>query len=493
MVLPPSASIRVVGRYALHQPIASGGMATVHLGRLLGPAGFSRTVAIKRLHAQFATDPEFVSMFLDEARLAARIRSPHVVPIVDIVADGGELLLVMDYVQGEALVRILRAVLHDGGQVPLDVVVAVMSGALHGLHAAHEATDEQGHALGIVHRDVSPQNILVGTDGLARILDFGVAKAAGRIQTTREGQIKGKLAYMAPEQLRSEEVTRGTDVYSAAVVLWEALTCRRLFRADNEGAVVTGILQGNIEAPSRVAPREGAAEQATLETIDAVVLRGLDRDATKRFETARDMAIALEACLLPATAAAVGDWVRAVAGEGLAVRARQVVEMESGVSSVDVLPVPAERAKAGFQPAVTQASSISVSRDTARPGGTSPRKLAIAGGALFASVVLAAFAGRMLARDRVAPAAAPGSDTPVSASGSGQPTAIAADPATASPAATPSEEPTSSAASPHVDRSPPTRRAPPAAVHPAPTGTKDCNPPYYWDAAGKKHYKMSCL
>ncbi|MGH7294995.1 MAG: serine/threonine-protein kinase, partial [Polyangiaceae bacterium] len=226
-------------------------MATVHLGRLLGPAGFARTVAIKQLHAQFATDPEFVSMFLDEARLAARIRSPHVVPIVDIVADGGELLLVMDYVQGESLVRLLRSVLQARELVPLDIAVAVIAGALHGLHAAHEATDEQGNPLGIVHRDVSPQNILVGTDGLARLLDFGVAKAAGRIQTTREGQIKGKIAYMAPEQLRSEPVTRRTDVYAAAVVLWETLTCRRLFRADNEGAIVTSILQSEIEPPSR--------------------------------------------------------------------------------------------------------------------------------------------------------------------------------------------------------------------------------------------------
>ncbi|MCA9618767.1 MAG: serine/threonine protein kinase, partial [Myxococcales bacterium] len=190
-------SHRVVGRYELHQPIASGGMATVHLGRLRGQAGFSRIVAIKRLHTSFGETPALVATLLDEARLCSRIQHPNVVPTLDMVAEDDELLLVLDYVHGETLARLL------GGAdepLPLAVVNAVMSGALHGLHAAHEATGETGEALGIVHRDVSPQNIMVGRDGLARVLDFGVAKARGRMQTTREGQVKGKLAYMSPEQ-----------------------------------------------------------------------------------------------------------------------------------------------------------------------------------------------------------------------------------------------------------------------------------------------------
>src|SRR5262245_49268372 len=163
-------------------------MATVHLGRLLGPVGFSRTVAIKRLHAQFSQDPEFVSMFLDEARLAARIRHPNVVPTLDVVATGGELFLVMDYVAGESIAKLLRAVATKKEMVPIRVIAATMAGALHGLHAAHEAKDERGEPLGIVHRDVSPQNILLGADGVPRVLDFGVAKAIGRVQTTQEGQ-----------------------------------------------------------------------------------------------------------------------------------------------------------------------------------------------------------------------------------------------------------------------------------------------------------------
>src|SRR5689334_7609894 len=209
-------------------------MATVHFGRLIGPVGFSRTVAIKRLHPQFAKDPEFVSMFLDEARIAARVRHPNVVPTLDVVATEGEMFLVMDYVQGESLSRLTRGLRARDSRIPPDIAVTILAGALHGLHAAHEAKDEQGQPLEIVHRDVSPQNILIGTDGVPRVLDFGVAKAAGRLQTTREGQIKGKISYMAPEQLHGGRVTRQTDIYAAAVLLWETLTGQRLYEGDNE-------------------------------------------------------------------------------------------------------------------------------------------------------------------------------------------------------------------------------------------------------------------
>src|SRR5438094_9657465 len=203
---------RVVGRYALYGEIAAGGMATVHLGRLIGQVGFSRTVAIKRLHAQYAKDPEFVSMFLDEARLAARIRHPNVVATLDVVALRGELFLVMEFVQGESLSRLVRHARETRGSMPVPIVGAVMSGVLQGLHAAHEARNERGEPLDVVHRDVSPQNVLVGVDGVARVLDFGVAKAIGRLQTTRDGQIKGKTAYMSPVHIERREVECRTYV-----------------------------------------------------------------------------------------------------------------------------------------------------------------------------------------------------------------------------------------------------------------------------------------
>ncbi len=318
---PPTADARVLGRYALYDEIASGGMATVHIGRLLGPIGFSRTVAIKRLHPQYAKEPEFVSMFLDEARLAARIRHPNVVGTLDIVTLDGELFLVMEYVQGESLARLMRCVRDRGDHVPIPIAVAIIVGVLEGLHAAHEATDDQGDPLGIVHRDVSPQNVLVGSDGVPRVVDFGVAKAAGRVQNTRDGQLKGKLGYMAPEQINGI-VTRATDVHAAAVVLWEMLTSRRLFHGDSDLKTFQNVFASNVAAPSTLAP-------GVTPALDAVVLRGLDANPSVRFASARDMARALQRATATATAPDVGDWVEALSGPNLSARARKIAAIES--------------------------------------------------------------------------------------------------------------------------------------------------------------------
>src|SRR5687768_2767748 len=245
-------------------------MATVHLGRLLGPVGFSRTVAIKRLHPQFAKDPEFVTMFLDEARLAARVRHPNVVPTLDVVASQGELFLVMEYVQGESFARLLHVTKSTGKRVPRDIVCSVLASVLHGLHAAHEAKSERGEPLGIVHRDVSPQNILVGVDGIARVLDFGIAKAASTTsgESTATGIIKGKVPYLAPEQLEGDPATKLTDVYAASVVLWEVLAGHRLFQGEDDGQTLRKILGMTVEPPSRYNPSVPVA-------IDEVVLKGL--------------------------------------------------------------------------------------------------------------------------------------------------------------------------------------------------------------------------
>lgn len=312
-------------------------MATVHFGRLLGPVGFSRTVAIKRLHAQFATDPEFVSMFLDEARLAARIRHPNVVPTLDVVALNSELFLVMDYVAGESLANLAKISAKRREPIPHRIISAIVSGALHGLHAAHEAKDERGMPLGIVHRDVSPQNVHVGTDGVARVLDFGVAKAAGRVQTTREGQLKGKLSYMAPEQLRGAQVNRTCDIYAVGVMLWELITGQRLFDGDNEGVVIARVLEGRIEAPSIVMMRNSPVTLNSkmydaLARLDACVMRSLHKDPTQRFQTAREMALELEACVNPATLSQVGEWVEETAKDVLNKRLAVVSEIESYAS-----------------------------------------------------------------------------------------------------------------------------------------------------------------
>ena len=322
-IVPTPPPERTVGRYALHTEIASGGMATVHIGRLLGPVGFARTVAIKRLHPQFAKDPEFVAMFLDEARLAARIRHPNVVSTLDVVATQGELFVVMEYVPGESLARLVRASLRGASaRIPPDVAASIMVGVLHGLHAAHEARDERGEPLCIVHRDVSPHNVLVGADGAAHVIDFGVAKARGRVQVTREGQIKGKLSYMPPEQLLGQGLDRRADVFAASIVFWEALTGRRLFQGTDDGEVYAKVLRADVPPPSKLVPGLG-------KRVDEVVLRGLSRDRRDRWGTARGMALAIEEAIPLAPPSRVGAWVDSLVGEAIAERSRQIASIES--------------------------------------------------------------------------------------------------------------------------------------------------------------------
>ncbi len=311
---------RRIGRYALHSRLASGGMASVHLGRLLGPVGFARTVAIKRLHPQLIKERSFVSMLLDEARLAARIRHPNVVPVVDVVALEGELFLVMEYVHGETLARLLINAKNQAP--PPDVITRIVVDLLNGLHAAHVATDEQGQPLNIVHRDVSPQNVLVGVDGIARVTDFGVAKAVNRLQSTNSGQVKGKLAYMAPEYLQGKGLDRRSDIYSASVLLWEGLTRRRLFARKNSTETMKLIVSGEVPPPSRFAPWLSPV-------LDEVVMQGLSRDPGKRFSSAQALATALEESAALALPPKVGAWVQEHAASELENRARSLAEVEN--------------------------------------------------------------------------------------------------------------------------------------------------------------------
>jgi eukaryotic-like serine/threonine-protein kinase len=320
MDVAPGAG-RVVGRYVLYDEIASGGMATVHLGRMIGQVGFARVVAVKRLHSHLARDPEFVAMFLDEARLAAGVRHPNVVATLDVVAMPGELFLVMEYVEGESLSHLIRATRRAGGFVPLPIVSSVICGMLYGLHAAHVASDERGAPLEIVHRDVSPQNILIGVDGVTRVADFGVAKAQRRLMETEAGRMKGKFSYMAPEQVRRDSIDRRADVFCAGICAWEALTGKHLFRADDPGRVIVKLLEMPIEPPSAIVPEVPAA-------VDAIVLRALDRNPDQRFQSAREMAMALEDALAPAIPRKVGEWVASHVGAALEQRHRRLAEMQ---------------------------------------------------------------------------------------------------------------------------------------------------------------------
>jgi len=499
-----------LGRYVLYDEIASGGMASVHFGRMLGPAGFSRTVAIKRLHAHLARDPQFVSMFLDEARVAARVQHPNVVATIDVVAREGELFLVMEYINGESLSALLREARARGVRVPPRVVSSIISGVLHGLHAAHEAKSEQGEPLQIVHRDVSPQNIIVGIDGVARVLDFGVAKATMRVQSTRTGEVKGKFAYMAPEQLESRKIDRRTDIYAASVVLWEALASKRLFSGDDPGAIVTQVLLAKVPLLAAIVPD-------LPPRLQALVQRGLGRDATDRFPTALEMALELEACLPGAPQHAVGDWVKSCAPERLEERSRRLARIERTPaeehSALDT--EQADDSKHLLSPAVIRAMSEAHTERAQKPS-TNATQLAEAGGSREASSAVTELSlvtePRVRRRTRrrkwllgAATAFIVGAGMLAYKTLGRAPAAPAAASIAAATVATAAPEMPVSSVAPIASEVPregllPLNATGGAAVKVAPRtraapgkGTRNCDPPYTIDASGVKRFKQWCF
>ena len=436
---------RTVGRYTVFGEIASGGMASVHLGRLQGTGGFARTVAIKRLHPALAKDAQLVTMLLDEARTSARIQHPNVVSTLDVIEDQDEVLLVLEYVHGESLANLLATVARKGQRAPVEVVAAIVAGALHGLHAAHEAKDEMGVPLELVHRDVSPQNILVDDNGNARLLDFGVAKALGRQQISQIGVPKGKLAYMAPEQVHGN-VSRRSDVFSMGVVLWEALTGEHLFQGKSDGEILAAVLMAKAPSARSKAPN-------VPEALDAVLLRSLRRLPEGRFATALDFAQAIEASVHIASAGEVADWLQKEAAEVLAKRDQLLLLAEE---SVVPAPAPAPRSRAAVL--------------------LRPRTLVAIGAALVLLSVGVA------STRTTTPAPGPAPPSPSLAA-----SVPAIDSAPSSAALTPDE------AEPASSDSPPS----PASSEPRPRAARGsrgrCDPPWTLDAKGHKIYKRYCF
>ncbi len=464
-------------------------MASVHFARLLGHGGFSRIVAAKRVLPHMLKDQAFTAMLLDEARLAARIRHPNVVSTLDVVSTEGELVVVMEYVHGEALSRLAQVANDLGEPISLGIASSIIIDALHGLHAAHEATDESGRPLGVVHRDISPQNVLVGVDGVARIADFGIAKASGRSHETRDGTIKGKLAYMAPEQIERGELTSATDVFAISIVLWELLTNRQLFDGATDAEVMRRVLTYEIPRASSLVPGIPAE-------YDRVLERGLSRDPSQRFGSAKEMALELEAISTPMRASDIGAWVGRVALDTLRRRLHLISRIERSVPDDD-------SAFAATKPATPTPSSVPEA-----PGNTAVNVSMAAGTprrssswVLLVAVVALGLGGvsALLWRPRTQPPA------PAATSGASPARTLSAAVAQkepALPAASSSTLPTSNSAPSQAASS----AVAPAAVEPVAPGSKpaaarrgkpkttaNCDPPYSVDASGRRIFKLECM
>lgn len=443
---------RRIGRYVLFDEIARGGMAAVHIGRLDADESFRRTVAIKRLHPGSNRDGDVVAMLRDEARISARIRHPNVVPVVDVVTSDDELLLVMEYVHGESLAALLDAAQAAGQRPPVAIVAQIMANVLSGLHAAHQTVGDDGRLLEVVHRDVSPQNILVGQDGIARIVDFGIARARERSRaTTREGVVRGKIPYMSPEQLSEEAVDRRTDVYAAAVVLWEAVTGKLLFD-DATPIVLTRKLTEEPEHARLYAPEIPPA-------LDDAIAKGLAGDPALRWASAEEMAHAIERAVPLVSPREIGRWVESLAGPTLERRARILARAEGRRELTPTMPTMPDL-------------------EEVKPVSRRSRVPAIA----TALVTLAALAvGLVVLRTRAAaPPTREARETPIAAASAEPPPPVVS---------APRVEPTPVAVTTPAVASAPT----PVAKRSTPRPKPACDPPYRIDDRGVRVLKKECF
>jgi len=275
-----------LGRFQILKHLATGGMAEVLLAHAQGPYG-SEHVVIKRVRRDQAQDPQFVKMFMDEATLAASLQHPNIVRVHEIGTDQGEYFFAMEYVHGEDLRRVLMEVNRRRDKLPIALVTGIVAAAAAGLEHAHNQRGPNGQALGIVHRDVSPANILVGYDGQVKVADFGIAKAALRTVETQSGTLKGKVSYMSPEQVTGRPVDRRSDVYALGIVLYEVVTARRLFKGENDFLTMSSIVQGDIPLPSLLRPD-------LPRILEDIVMKALSPSPKDRYQSAEELRVELE-------------------------------------------------------------------------------------------------------------------------------------------------------------------------------------------------------
>ncbi len=497
-------------RYELLVPIGAGGMASVWVARMVGKHGFERLVAIKTILPAYARDPRFQGMFLDEARIASRIQHPNVAQILDLGDTDGILFLAMEWIEGDALSKLARAV-HDGKLTfPPNLALRILSDVCAGLHAAHELRDRGGALLGIVHRDVSPQNILIGDQGVSKVIDFGIAKARDRVGgDTETGSFKGKVRFMAPEQALSPRSTdRRADVWAAGAILYFLLSGRSPYQGENDVATIA-------QLASRRSPLPLPAYVPA--PIRAIANRALAWAPDERYATADEMRVALEDAMLEARISATpGDVATFLArhlGERLETRKQAVAialseaDERSRVQRRSVRLPAAADARGAPRPSANPTAVLSASLE--RGAATSPTlgtaatmttssivlatgkrrgvlaALACAGLAAGVAVVLALAHRHEEAPPPAAAAPAPAQVAPrpiAAVVPTAPPTTVATAPAVSAPTAAEAPAPATSAArapgapvaappTPSVERRPPPRAATTNRESPAPTAT----------------------
>ena len=360
-IAPPSASPIVAGyrldRYELLCPIAEGGMASVWIARQQGKHGFQRYVAIKTILPKYAAEPSFQNMFIDEARIASRIEHTHVTQILDVGEQHGVTYLVMEYVDGDAVSKIARAARKKGVKIPLAILLRIMADVCGGLHAAHELKDDAGQPMGVVHRDVSPQNVLVTTRGVAKLIDFGIAKARDRLAgETHADTLKGKVQYLAPEQALGRPIDRRADVWAVGAVLYHLISGKPPFDANNEIQILFMITSGRPPAP--LPPTVPAP-------VRDVIKKALAQSPNDRYATAADLQQALEDAIIQSNLATSTSAIATFLHEMVGDRADKRKEaIAFGLKAAE----EREKAAALMRSNADQSGQSSVRSDTGRIG-----------------------------------------------------------------------------------------------------------------------------
>lgn len=338
------SNVQTLGKYQLLKKLATGGMAEVFLARADGPMGFAKKCVVKRILPHFNDDPRFVEMFLGEARLAAEMNHPNLVQIFDFGEAGGQYYLAMEFIDGPNLRTLNQLARAGGGALDFAVAARLIALAADGLHYAHELKDEHGQPLNLVHRDISPDNLLVSRAGSVKVVDFGIAKASNQPHLTKSGMIKGKLAYMPPEQLAREPLDRRADVFALGIVLYELITGGMPFDATSEVSIIQALMsQTPLERPTVFRPDCPPA-------LEDIVLTCLSKDRTKRFATCHELQSALEA-FITSTGRSVGT-------RDISQLVEQTIAQEEIATVAEGRPLP--------DPMLEETSISGVSRDPRR-------------------------------------------------------------------------------------------------------------------------------